>query len=274
MSNLSSTQRALQRFKTLPEWLRSNLLYRKPLSQDSEGTEKFDRWTAVTEADRATPESANVISSVLYDDGDTKIHLPLIDLDIEHFYVGSSTEGHGHLYINKQLTHEQYGKLLYALREAELIGEGIIKQYERDGGTTLRIPGVTKNDDLPYAKATITDVPPGTKSSMNQFFHPGVETPGYSTACDCSECQAQKDFNDFYKSQTGKPLEDTTLMGIPINPPGAVPNIEWWTLIGKEFTPEANITTYRQYSTGKEVKISYDGADYSLISESNHDQPF
>lgn len=93
------------------------------------------------------PGYANLITSILYTDEDHTIHLPLIDLDVEHAYFTSSSEGHGHLYLNVQLNHEKYGKLLDVLYECGIIEKGIIEQYKRLGYTNLRLPGLKKGLD-------------------------------------------------------------------------------------------------------------------------------
>lgn len=153
MSNPSSTPKPksrLQGWLTLPEWLRSNHIYRKKtLSQDSNAPHA---WQSLTPEDRATPDVANIITSVVYDgpllgEDKVKIHSPIIDLDIEHHYVESSTPGHGHLYLNVQLSHAEYLDLLTTLQKYGIVGTGTLKQFDRDGCTSARIPGIRKGID-------------------------------------------------------------------------------------------------------------------------------
>jgi hypothetical protein len=153
MSNPSSTPKPKSRLAgwlTLPEWLRSNHIYRKKtLSQDSNSD---TAWQTLTPEDRATPDVANIITSIVYDgplldEDKVKIHSPIIDLDIEHYYVESSTPGHGHLYLNVQLTHAELLDLLTTLHKYGIIGKGTLKQFERDGCISARIPGIRKGID-------------------------------------------------------------------------------------------------------------------------------
>lgn len=110
-------------------------------------------WVTCKEEDRASPGDANIITSVIYqnpdllDDDSSTIHLPLIDLDIEHLYVKSSSYGHAHLYLNTQLTHEEYRELLRVLHKCGIIGKGTLDQLERDGSTQLRLPGIIKGEE-------------------------------------------------------------------------------------------------------------------------------
>lgn len=125
-----------------------NRLYAKrDLSKDSEGNDEKDDWVTCKEEDRASPGDANIITSVIYQDDNNTIHLPLIDLDIEHLYIKSSSYGHAHLYLNTQLTHEEYRELLRVLHKCGIIGKGTFDQLERDGSTQLRLPGIIKGEE-------------------------------------------------------------------------------------------------------------------------------
>ena len=95
----------------------------------------------------ASPLTANVISSAVIEVGGQTYHKPLIDLDIEHFYIQSSTPGHAHLYVDVLLPEDKYRKLLEVLVECDILGKGSAAQLDRDGGTILRLPGVSKYDE-------------------------------------------------------------------------------------------------------------------------------
>jgi hypothetical protein len=138
--------------------LRSNRLYLKHLSTDSEGaTTKQENWTSPVEQDSASPDNANIITSVVAEVGDTTYHNVLLDLDVEHHYVKSSTDGHGHLYINVVLETHEYREVLQVLKKYGILGEGTAAQLDRDGMTSLRLPGLTKgindgSEDCKYCK--------------------------------------------------------------------------------------------------------------------------
>ena len=71
-------------------------------------------------------------------------HLPVLDIDFDAALIASSTAGHFHLYLNKELTWEAYAKLLEALYEAGIIQEGYYKMAIARGKTFVRCPGVYK----------------------------------------------------------------------------------------------------------------------------------
>lgn len=91
------------------------------------------------EADLAT---ANLISSEVAEDR----HLPVIDFDFPARVIPSSTEGHGHLYIEKEMTWAQYKALLDGLLAAGLIQEGWHRGALRDTRSYVRLPHVVKRD--------------------------------------------------------------------------------------------------------------------------------
>lgn len=127
----------------MPNWVRSHRSYRKRLSDDSK-----DGWEPIGPENLAYPGTANIISSVLCEiDGET-YHRPMIDLDLKHFYSPSSTNGHAHLYLDTVLTHDQYKELIHVLYKCGIVSDGIKKQIDHDGATTLRLPGLSKHMDV------------------------------------------------------------------------------------------------------------------------------
>jgi hypothetical protein len=93
----------------------------------------------------STKQDANLLSS-LCQDGQ---HRPVLDFDIPARYVPSSTPGHGHLYIDKPLSWEQYSKLLAVLGEVGILEAGFVGAALRRGATFVRPEGVTKPDSTP-----------------------------------------------------------------------------------------------------------------------------
>jgi hypothetical protein len=85
-------------------------------------------------------EEANVIASMTPDG----THRPVIDLDVPARLYPSSTPSHSHLYIDVDLTHEQYEKLIGVLVEVGIVQKGIQMSLERRGATFVRPPWVKK----------------------------------------------------------------------------------------------------------------------------------
>lgn len=130
-----------QNFLKLPAWLRTNVFYRAKLELDS--TEPVKQQS---DCIRVHPYDANLISS---DKGNGK-HVVMLDLDVEHLYVESSTEGHGHLYITADLDYEDLVEILEPLVKHGIVQEGIYNTLLERKHLNLRLPGQIKysQDDL------------------------------------------------------------------------------------------------------------------------------
>ncbi|RZU30630.1 hypothetical protein [Blastococcus saxobsidens] len=85
-------------------------------------------------------DEANVASSLLTNGR----HAPAIDVDLPVHAVPSSTPGHSHLYIDAELTWDDYLRLLTVMAEVGLVEEGFLDSARKRGTTLLRLPGVTK----------------------------------------------------------------------------------------------------------------------------------
>ncbi len=85
---------------------------------------------------------ANLISSLCGDGS----HMPVIDLDIPHRYVESSTPGHGHLYLDVPMSWESFEALLDALHDAGVIEAGFWRLSKLRKAAFVRRLGVRKVD--------------------------------------------------------------------------------------------------------------------------------
>lgn len=88
-------------------------------------------------------DDANLISSKL-ENGN---HKPVIDLDLPCQLHPSSTEGHFHLYIDKELDWEQYEALLLVLADCGIIEQNYAEASIRRGFSAVRPPWVKKGDE-------------------------------------------------------------------------------------------------------------------------------
>lgn len=91
-------------------------------------------------------DGANLVCSLL-DRTDARghvLHAPALDIDLPCYTVPSSTPGHSHLYIDKELTWSQYKALLAVLAEVGIIEKGYYQAAVANGASYLRLPGVTK----------------------------------------------------------------------------------------------------------------------------------
>lgn len=75
----------------------------------------------------------------------TNLHKVVLDIDMPVKVVPSSTPGHGHLFIDKDLTWEQYDRLLNLLAEIGILEDGYVRAAERRGFTAVRLPWIKKH---------------------------------------------------------------------------------------------------------------------------------
>lgn len=82
----------------------------------------------------ATPDEANLVSSLTA----SGKHMPAIDIDLPVRVVESSTKGHHHLFIDKEIEPEQYWQILKALYEAGIVERGFYELSVARGSSFLR----------------------------------------------------------------------------------------------------------------------------------------
>ena len=87
---------------------------------------------------------ANVVTSQSYW-GTTGLHAPVLDLDFPAVLVPSTTPGHFHLYLDKEVPWDKFKVLLMAMWEVGLLEKGYVDTAIARGYTTVRLPWVTKN---------------------------------------------------------------------------------------------------------------------------------
>lgn len=113
------------------------------------------------DSEEADIDKANIVSSLIrFDpkdflaDPNDKRHVLAIDLDIPATLVPSSTPGHQHLYVETKegIPHHRYLALLAALADCGIIEEGYAAVSIARGHSDLRLPWVSKDDEIP-AKA-------------------------------------------------------------------------------------------------------------------------
>ena len=97
------------------------------------------------------PGTGNLISSMVEADR----HRPIIDLDIPHMYVPSSTTGHGHLYLDGlEMNDATHFTFMAMLHHYGVVKDGTLAQVKAHNMTLARPPHVRKR----YAST-----PPGSR---------------------------------------------------------------------------------------------------------------
>lgn len=118
----------------LPVW--TDILERKwsPGIASGGGEEGSDYTPSV---DVPAGEEANLISSEVKGGRHHKI---VLDIDHEAVLIPSSTPGHSHLIINKNLTEQKFYHFVRACHDIGLIADGNLRQADMWGGQFIRFP--------------------------------------------------------------------------------------------------------------------------------------
>lgn len=120
------------------------------------------------EAEPCELADANVITSLTLHEGQEfgeRLHAPVIDVDLPEqqfwlkvlgsnglhglagmccVWVPSTTEGHGHLYVDELMSEAAMWFLLTALETHGLVEEGFVSASKMRGHTSVRLPWVKK----------------------------------------------------------------------------------------------------------------------------------
>lgn len=104
----------------------------------NEKTENYD-WVVMPE-ETSSLDEANIVISLLPDG----THAPVLDLDIPHVYVPSSTPGHGHLYLDVPMDDESFWIFLELLSDLGIIEEGYFQASKARGYSAVRLPWIKK----------------------------------------------------------------------------------------------------------------------------------
>lgn len=120
-------------------WLKWLGLRRGELQTDSDQIPEL----YVDALEEAPLDQANLVVS-RYAGGGIETHALLLDLDVEHEYWPSSTEGHGHLLVNLKLTRQEWQRVMQVLRDVGVISPGYHDHSQRRGFASLRLPWIKK----------------------------------------------------------------------------------------------------------------------------------
>jgi len=86
------------------------------------------------------PADADVVTSLLPDGR----HAPVLDLDLPHRLVPSTTQGHSHLYLDVPMSWRRYKRLLKALAKAGILEQGYVAVSLYRQHTAVWMPWVQK----------------------------------------------------------------------------------------------------------------------------------
>jgi hypothetical protein len=100
----------------------------------------------------ALPGVANLVTSNIVGD----LHYPLIDID-HPMAIAESSSGNYHLMIKKEITTEQFMRLLDVMAEVGIVQKGFADAARARGYSALRLPGLLKGtrDDYPLTNSRV-----------------------------------------------------------------------------------------------------------------------
>lgn len=101
---------------------------------------------------------AHLVTSATGGTGDT--HRPILDIDFPAALIPSTTPGHFHLYLDKEIPADRYFMLLRTLANAGIIEEGYANASIERGYTAARLPWIRKQKLKLPASAQPTTFPP------------------------------------------------------------------------------------------------------------------
>lgn len=90
----------------------------------------------------ALPDWANLVSSRTT----SGKQMPILDLDFPHAVIDSSTPGHKHLYLDREISNWRWVALMIGLRLAHVIEPGFFIWSMRRRGNFVRLPGLPKQE--------------------------------------------------------------------------------------------------------------------------------
>jgi len=110
-------------------------------------------YTQSDDGKTVSEQEANIITSQLAGqqlnelDTNAGLHAPVLDIDFGAQLLPSSTPGHFHLYFEKAMTWDKYCGLLRALGDVGILEAGYVKASLRRGYSSVRKPGVYKQEE-------------------------------------------------------------------------------------------------------------------------------
>lgn len=90
-------------------------------------------------------DKADVITSIA--GGGRDAHRPVLDIDLPVAVIPSSTPGHSHLYLDKEMPWDTYQELLRALEAAGIVEPGYVSASIERQYTSVRLPWIRKTKE-------------------------------------------------------------------------------------------------------------------------------
>lgn len=156
-----------------------------------------------TESEVSDLDSANIITSEVA--GKPGRHKVVLDIDLPAKLIPSSTEGHFHLMIDKEMDWEDYQRLLWVLADVGIIEEGYASSSDERGYTAVRLPWVRKDT-----------APPAPRTACGRGW---VDMGTNGVPCNCDDCTIESDG----RSRAERERDEARLENRPCTCPACVP---------------------------------------------------
>lgn len=104
---------------------------------EEEYQNEYELYTVPTES----LDDASVVTSLTSTDN---FHMPVLDIDVEHYHMPSSTPGHAHLYFNVACEWEDYVEFLKAAAKCGILEDDYVDVSIRKGYTAVRLPWIQR----------------------------------------------------------------------------------------------------------------------------------
>lgn len=101
--------------------------------------------------------AADVVTSATKDG---RAHRPFLDIDFRAELIPSTTPGHFHLYLDKEMSWPKYRRLLNVLAEVGILERGYVNASIDREYTSVRLPWVKKPEPKPQPEPGIPDTYP------------------------------------------------------------------------------------------------------------------
>lgn len=130
-------------WKQLPAFMRGHGL--KTIAPEMETVETDNDYDGSHDTTEDIAEAHVITSNHL----ETGKHRPILDIDFPARLIPSSTPGHFHLYLDKEMEWDAYERLLRALGRAGIIEPGYASASIERQYTSVRLPWIRKRKPAP-----------------------------------------------------------------------------------------------------------------------------
>lgn len=136
-----ASQKKADLWSKLPSWMKYHRTVRTTIIGGYQ--DEYDRTPLV---DKTIDEANLILSREIGGSYGVTYHRPVIDLDYEAELIPSSTPGHFHLYINKEIPEALYWKFLRVMAECGIVQQGWVDSSIARGASSVRLPWIKKDD--------------------------------------------------------------------------------------------------------------------------------